>query len=61
MAEHYDARTALAIFGGAEDATERGTHAQLIAKRGAYYRYYSLGFQQAVAGPATAQMPTNVS
>ena len=34
---------------------EEGPHDELIAKRGAYYRYYSLGFQQAVAGPATAQ------
>jgi len=33
---------------------EQGPHDELIARRGAYYRYYSLGFQQAVAGPATA-------
>jgi ABC-type multidrug transport system fused ATPase/permease subunit len=33
---------------------EEGSHDELIARRGAYYRYYSLGFQQAVAGPATA-------
>jgi ATP-binding cassette subfamily B multidrug efflux pump len=33
---------------------EQGSHEELIALRGAYYRYYSLGFQQAVAGPATA-------
>jgi ATP-binding cassette subfamily B protein len=33
---------------------EQGSHDELIAQRGAYYRYYSLGFQQAVAGPATA-------
>jgi ABC-type multidrug transport system fused ATPase/permease subunit len=33
---------------------EQGSHDELIAKRGAYYRYYSLGFQQAVVGPATA-------
>jgi ABC-type multidrug transport system fused ATPase/permease subunit len=39
---------------------EQGTHDELIALRGAYYRYYSLSFQQAVAGPAT-QRPVEAS
>ena len=37
---------------------EEGPHDELIAKRGAYYRYYSLSFQQAITGPATAVTST---
>jgi ATP-binding cassette subfamily B protein len=33
---------------------EQGTHESLIARRGAYYRLYSLGFQQTAAAPAAS-------